>query len=196
MATRSAPYTNVVSYPPTCTILSMAEVKGLESAALFSIFHPHGSACAMFRVKRVNLHLRNDINTADIYIYIREKSIVQLTSVGLAQARPNYFGLVAFRSVRVYCKYRGGELYTTIYQYKCLTHSGGDEWCYSPALLCHQSILRNVQSDFTALKIDKQGSQNAGKVAIVFSHNLQWNSSFEPAVLSDPLFIQANICKF
>ena len=40
-----------------------AEVKG---TGLFWIFHPHGSACAMFRVKRVNLHLRNDVRMADI----------------------------------------------------------------------------------------------------------------------------------
>ena len=43
----------------------------------------------MFRVKRIfNLHLRNDVHTADIYKY--EKSTVQLASVGLAQASPNY----------------------------------------------------------------------------------------------------------
>ena len=53
------------------------------------IFHPHlNSACAMFRVKRVNCHLRNDVRWI-IYIYIYEKSTVQLASVGLAQARPN-----------------------------------------------------------------------------------------------------------
>ena len=42
----------------------------------------------MFQVKgvTVNLHLLNDVCTADIY----EKSTVQLISVGLAQARPNY----------------------------------------------------------------------------------------------------------
>ena len=34
------------------------------------------------------MHLRNDVRTADKYIY--EKSTVRLTSVGLAQARPNY----------------------------------------------------------------------------------------------------------
>ena len=39
----------------------------------------------MFRVKRVNLQLRNDVRTADIY----EKSTVRLAGVGLAQARPN-----------------------------------------------------------------------------------------------------------
>ena len=44
----------------------------------------------MFRVKRVNLHLRNDVRTADIYIILYEKPTVRLTSVGLVQARPNY----------------------------------------------------------------------------------------------------------
>ena len=47
-----------------------------------------------FGLKELNLHLRNDVRTADIYIYIYiyiyEKSTVRLTSVGLAQARPNY----------------------------------------------------------------------------------------------------------
>ena len=54
----------------------------------FSIFRPHlNSACATFRVKRVNLHLRNDVR--QIYIYKYENSTVVLASVGLAQARPN-----------------------------------------------------------------------------------------------------------
>ena len=39
----------------------------------------------MFRVKRVNLHLRNDVRQ----IYTYENSTARLTSVGLAQARPN-----------------------------------------------------------------------------------------------------------
>ena len=91
----------------------------------------------------------------------------------------------------------GGKLhYNSQYQYKCLTHSRGGAWCYSPALLCHQSFLRNVQSDFTVLKPDPQGSLLHCIMAIAFSHKLQWNSSFEPAVLSDRLFIQANMCKF
>ena len=55
----------------------------------------------------------------------------------------------------------------------CLTHSGEREWCYSPALLCHQSICRNVQSDFIAPKSNPQGGFLLGKVAIVLSHNLQ-----------------------
>ena len=49
----------------------------------------------MFRVKRVNLHLRNDVRMADINI-IYEKSTVQLASVGLAQARPNYYAMVGW----------------------------------------------------------------------------------------------------
>ena len=42
------------------------------------------------RVKRVELAFTEYVRTADIYIYIYEKSTVRLTSVGLAQARPNY----------------------------------------------------------------------------------------------------------
>ena len=49
----------------------------------------------MFRVKRVNLHLWNDVRMADINI-IYEKSTVQLASVGLAQARPNYYAMVGW----------------------------------------------------------------------------------------------------
>ena len=46
--------------------------------------------CAQcFRLKEFNLHLRNDICTADNIIYKYEKSTVQHASVGLAQARPN-----------------------------------------------------------------------------------------------------------
>ena len=38
----------------------------------FSTFRPHlNSACATFQVKRVNLHLRNDVR--QIYIYINMK---------------------------------------------------------------------------------------------------------------------------
>jgi len=54
----------------------------------------------------------------------------------------------------------------------CLTHSGKREWRYSPALLCHEPISWNVQSDFTAPKSNPQGGLLLGKVAIVFSHNL------------------------
>ena len=43
-----------------------------------------------FGLKELNLHLRNDVRMADIHVY--EKSTVRLTSVGLAQARPNYEG--------------------------------------------------------------------------------------------------------
>ena len=47
-----------------------------------------------FGLKELNLHLRNDVRTAVyIYIYIY-KSTVRLTSVGLAQARPNNIRLV------------------------------------------------------------------------------------------------------
>ena len=53
------------------------------------------------------------------------------------------------------------------------THSGVGEWYYSPALSCHQSILRNFQHDFTALKSHSQSDFFLGKVAIVLSHNLQ-----------------------
>ena len=53
----------------------------------FSIFRLHlNSACAMFRVKRVNLHLRNDVRQI---IYTYENCIVRLACVGLAQARLN-----------------------------------------------------------------------------------------------------------
>ena len=61
----------------------------------------------------------------------------------------------------------------------CLTHSGEREWCYSPALLCDQSICWNVQGDFIAPKSNPQGSFFLGKVAIVFSHNLNWNYSLD-----------------
>jgi len=53
-----------------------------------------------------------------------------------------------------------------------MPHRGGSEWCYSPALLCHHSILWNAQSDLTALKTDPEGSFLPCKVAIVLSHNL------------------------
>ena len=95
--------------------------------------------------------------------------------------------------IQGYCNRAGGKLhYNSQKQYKCLTHSRGSEWCYSPALLCHQSILRNVQSDFTVLKPDQHRHLHC-IMTIVFSHSLQCNSSFEPPMLSDPLFIQANI---
>ena len=46
-----------------------------------------------FGLKEFNLHLQNDVRTADIYtcIIIHEKSTVRLASVGLAQARPKYY---------------------------------------------------------------------------------------------------------
>ena len=47
----------------------------------------------MFRVKRVQLAFTEyvrQIYNIYIHIYIYEKSTVRLTSVGLAQARPNY----------------------------------------------------------------------------------------------------------
>ena len=59
---------------------------------MFSIFRPHGSACACFGLKELNLHLRNTYGRYIIIIYniyIYEKSTVQHASVGLAQARPN-----------------------------------------------------------------------------------------------------------
>ena len=61
----------------------------------------------------------------------------------------------------------------------CLTHSWKREWCYSPALLCHQSISWNAQSDFIVLKSNRQGGFLLGKVAIVLSHNLHWKYSLD-----------------
>ena len=61
----------------------------------------------------------------------------------------------------------------------CLTHSGEREWCYSPALLCHEPICWNVQSDFAAPKSNPQGGLLLGKVAIVLSHNLHWKFSID-----------------
>ena len=43
----------------------------------------------MFQVKRVQLAFTEYVRQINIYI-IYEKSTVRLTSVGLAQARPNY----------------------------------------------------------------------------------------------------------
>ena len=57
----------------------------------FSIFRPHGSACACFKLKECQLAF-TERRTYSRYIYIYiiyEKSTVQLTSVGLTQARPN-----------------------------------------------------------------------------------------------------------
>ena len=45
----------------------------------------HGSACAIFRVKRMSICIYGMTYVRQIY----EKSTVQLTSVGLAQAHPN-----------------------------------------------------------------------------------------------------------
>ena len=55
----------------------------------------------------------------------------------------------------------------------CLTDCGVRAWCYSPALSCHQPILRNVQSNFAASKSDPQCGFLRGEVAIVLFHNLQ-----------------------
>ena len=52
-----------------------------------------------------------------------------------------------------------------------MTHSGRRKGCFIPAL-CHQSIRRDVQSDFTALKCDPQCGFLIGKAAIVLFHNL------------------------
>ena len=39
-----------------------------KPVVFFSIFRPHlNSACATFRVKRVNLHLQNDVRQIHIY---------------------------------------------------------------------------------------------------------------------------------
>ena len=61
----------------------------------------------------------------------------------------------------------------------CLTHSGKRERRYSPALFCHDPISWNVQSDFTAPKSNPQGGLLLGKVAIMFSHNLNWKYSLD-----------------
>ena len=53
------------------------------------------------------------------------------------------------------------------------THSWVGEWYYFPAILCHQSILRNAQCDFTTPKSHPQGGFLFGKMAIMLSHNLQ-----------------------
>ena len=44
-------------------------------------------------------------------------------------------------------------------------------WCYSPAILGHLPIFRNIQTNFTAPKPDLK----CGFLAIVLSNNLQWN---------------------
>ena len=53
------------------------------------------------------------------------------------------------------------------------TYSRESKWCYSPAFPCHQSILRNAQSDFTAVKFDPYAASLLGKGAIMFLHKLQ-----------------------
>ena len=68
----------------------------LDQAVFFLIFRPHlNSACAMFRVKIVNLHLQN--NVRQIYIWT-----VRLASVGLAQALPKKEHCLVKVSIRLY----------------------------------------------------------------------------------------------
>ena len=55
-------------------------MKGLHC---FRFFARTDRRAQCFGLKELNLHLRNDVHTAD------EKSTVRLASVGLAQARPN-----------------------------------------------------------------------------------------------------------
>ena len=64
------------------------------------------------------------------------------------------------------------HVYLAIRLFMCAPHSGVRTWCYSPALPCHQSILRNVQCDLTPLKTNSQSGFLVGKVAIVLSHKL------------------------
>ena len=54
----------------------------------------------MFRVKSVNLHLRNDVRQIYIYINKYKNSTVRVASVGLAQARPNYLRMRSSKNDR------------------------------------------------------------------------------------------------
>ena len=57
----------------------------------------------------------------------------------------------------------------------CVAHSGVSAWCYFPAILCDLSIFRNVQTNFTALKLHPKCGLFPCKLTIVLSDNLKYN---------------------
>ena len=57
----------------------------------------------------------------------------------------------------------------------CVAHSGVSAWCYFPAILCDLSVFRNVQTNFTALKLHPKCGLLLCKLTIVLSDNLKYN---------------------
>ena len=99
----------------SCSYTDLRALLGLLWASMFT----HRSACACFGLKE-SQSLAFTERHIYTHIYIYEKSTIQLTSVGLAQARPNYICTLHCTLPVVFCTAFTAVLYVDSYLCCCI----------------------------------------------------------------------------